>query len=165
MKWYDILEASFGVRWTGNYSSDMKKWTDELKDTVGGWKNASKDQINDEMCAALRYVSDMEPIPRADDSQKSSKYNCRDVRVWVYSYRERRKQTASPLYVSGVTSFSERLKRYILELLEDNRVFVAEGIANQPFYPENPDGLVQYAHTYTTEEREDVLAFFKERSK
>lgn len=170
MKWHEILTASFGVRWNPegkdlSYHEDMKLWVDELKETVYGWKNASSDQINDELCKVLRYVSNMEPMLRADQSQKSAKYNCRDVRVWVYRYRGRSRPRKHVQYVSGVTMFATRLKRTIAGLLLESKHLEAKALAEQPFYPENPTGNMQYdpPHVYTDEERSDVISFLEDQ--
>jgi hypothetical protein len=103
-------------------------------------------------------------MPRADPAQRSSKYNCRDVKVWVYRYRESSRRNKVVKYVSGVTKFAESLKRYVAVLVGDGKIEEAKGMVDQPFYPENPCGFVKYStpHIYTQEERDDVSTFLSQ---
>lgn len=150
MNWRELLTIEFGIRWK---EGEADLWALELRDTVSGWRRMTGDEVNTELCAALRYIATFEKTPRADPKRSAAQYNCRDIRLWMHIYRKSAVKICHEERIAGVTPFSVNVKEHIRDLISDGKHELARNVAENPFislhkYPDQAD--------YTDEERRDV---------
>jgi len=136
--WKNILAADFGLgsKWI---ETESNSWAERLKESVYGWRYASGDQINEELCNALLYASTLDYTPRADKERKTAPYNVRDVRLWVHLYRKTHVSIKDSKESVSTPEVTERVKYHIARLFNDGLFGEAWQVS------ERPDGVV---HVY-----------------
>lgn len=141
-QWFDLMDMYFNTKLS---APQAIAWFVELRMTTKGWthdstlegedpcKGAEAAKINDELCLCIRYIADLETIPRKSEGGRSGDYkgkpNVKDLGLWIWIYR---KSTAKATGFGAHKMFVERCQEAIKKLVDEGRRFDAAILAENP---------------------------------
>lgn len=141
--WVQLMQMYFSVKLS---ASEAIAWFIELRRTTAGWKHdpaldgttdpckgEKAKAINVELCNVIRYIADLDTIPRKSDGGKNGDYkgkpNVKDLGLWIWIYK---KSTSKATGFGIHQRFVEVCRDAIKELVEEGRRFDASILAENP---------------------------------
>lgn len=137
-QWNQKLKMYFNI---GLSATEAIAWFCELRATVTGWKSEDglgdptkgekAKRINQELCEVIRYVSELDTVPRKQDGGRKDykgKPNVKDLRLWVWIYRKESQGSAGTGYRIN-QRYVNCIKDTIQQLINDGRLIDAAIVA------------------------------------
>ena len=128
-QWHQLLAMYFSLKLT---PSEAIAWFMELRRTTKGWRYDSATEgrdacqgerarkINGELCDCIRYIKDLDKIPRKAEAGKDSGYkgkpNVNDLGLWIWIWRKSvSKKTGEGIHQRFVEVCCENIQRLVDE--------------------------------------------------
>ena len=140
-QWHELMKMYFNVPLK---TEEAVAWFTEMRLGVRGWKHdlltepadptkgKRASEINEELCDVLRYIAELDHVPRKSEGGRKDyhgKPTVKDVILWVWIYRKNQNQMEG---VGVDKLFVDTCTRHIRRLVQEGRGLEAAILSQDP---------------------------------